>query len=789
MAGWTFLNPLFLWGLALGAVPILLHLLQRRRYQVRRWAAMAFLQTSTRNTARRLRIEQLLLLAVRVLILMLAALALSRPVVPPAAGGAFSLLSGQARVHATILIDDSYSMGASGGAAGGGGTRWSRAKARALELIRQGLRPGDSLSVILAGDPPRALIRRPTFDLEEGARRIETASLRDGGTDFARAARLCLETLKDSPHPNREVYLVTDNQAVGWSGAAPRLWMEISRLARLHLVLVGEGAPGNVAVTDAGVPEGLVSTRRPAVIEARIVNHDDRPRNGLLATLVVNGRAGASTRVDLPPRGEARARFTHLFTTPGVHAGSVRLSPDSLPRDDEAFFRVQAREQLHVLCLNGRPSSEPQRDAAFYLVHALSPGDAGSSSPDSFIRTTVAAGALTADRLRGADVVVLADVSSLSALDARALTDFLKAGGGALVFLGDGAREREGRGTVALGRGFTAIGMNLPELLGLRLTRPEEPRTAAAQQPLALDPSSLDHPILARFRNAGDVDLTTASFARRAPLPMAEGDQQARVMARFSDGAPAWVETRVGRGRAIVVAHTAGVDGSTLPYKPAFVLLVHQAVSYLSQDPDAGRRLTVGDRLVKILEPAANGPRPGTSFSLLDPEGRRTTLTASVLGEGRTPSVRYDRTDRAGLYRLSAAGESAGAAPVEVFAVNLPRREGDLRPMSRAALAALMPEARFYWIDPNQPLSTALRQARLGLELWRPLVIAVLLLMLLESFLAQRFGRQGGSRPAAPDSLPWAGAEAGTAEEGPTAERAEVQTVGAGSREPGAGSG
>jgi hypothetical protein len=243
------------------------------------------------------------------------------------------------------------------------------------------------------------------------------------------------------------------------------------------------------------------------------------------------------------------------------------------------------------------------------------------------------------------------------------------------------------------------------------------------------------------------VDLSTATFERRASLTVGEENRQARVIARFSDGSPAWVETRLGRGRAIVVAHGAGVEGSTLPYKPAFVLLMHQAVAYLAQDPDAARRLTVGDRLVKTLErPATGDPRPTTSVVLTEPSGAKTTLTASVLASERVPSVRYDRTERAGHYVLTAHGTQE---PIDVFAVNLPRGEGDLRPMSRAALAQRIPEARFTWIDPNQPLSAALRQARLGLELWRPLVITVLVLMLLESFLAQRFGRHSlDARPA-----------------------------------------
>ena len=108
MAGLTFLQPALLWGLALAGIPILLHLLQRRRFKVRRWAAMEFLRASVRRSSRRLRIEQWLLLLVRTLILICAALALARPVWYSPRWG---WLGSRAAAQVVVVLDDSYSMG------------------------------------------------------------------------------------------------------------------------------------------------------------------------------------------------------------------------------------------------------------------------------------------------------------------------------------------------------------------------------------------------------------------------------------------------------------------------------------------------------------------------------------------------------------------------------------------------------------------------------------------------------------------------------------------------------
>src|SRR5438094_1452385 len=111
MFGLAFLQPALLWGLTLAGIPILLHLLQRRRYRVRRWAAMEFLRASVRRSCRRLRIGQWLLLLVRTLILVCAALALARPVWYSPRWG---WLGSRAASQVVLVLDDSYSMGRRG---------------------------------------------------------------------------------------------------------------------------------------------------------------------------------------------------------------------------------------------------------------------------------------------------------------------------------------------------------------------------------------------------------------------------------------------------------------------------------------------------------------------------------------------------------------------------------------------------------------------------------------------------------------------------------------------------
>src|SRR5215210_1667614 len=105
-----FLNPLGILGSVLATVaaavsiPIVIHLLNRRKFERVPWAAMRFLRVSVEQNQRRIQIEDLLLLILRCLLLALLVLALSRPVLR-ATG-----VVGPAATTAVIVLDNSYSM-------------------------------------------------------------------------------------------------------------------------------------------------------------------------------------------------------------------------------------------------------------------------------------------------------------------------------------------------------------------------------------------------------------------------------------------------------------------------------------------------------------------------------------------------------------------------------------------------------------------------------------------------------------------------------------------------------
>ena len=154
-----FLNSWPLWGglAAAGiAVPIIIHLLYRKHRRQTDWAAMEFLREAMLIRSRRIRLEDVLLMILRCLVLLLIALTFLRLTLDSSAGGERTRKKG-----VVIAIDGSYSMGHKVATV----SRLDKAKKRALDILATVL-PGSKVSLVLLGKRPRIIRNRTSYDVE-----------------------------------------------------------------------------------------------------------------------------------------------------------------------------------------------------------------------------------------------------------------------------------------------------------------------------------------------------------------------------------------------------------------------------------------------------------------------------------------------------------------------------------------------------------------------------------------------------------------------------------------------
>ncbi|MBI4606336.1 MAG: BatA domain-containing protein, partial [Planctomycetes bacterium] len=405
-------------GLAAALGAVLVHLLNRRRHRVVRWAAMDFLREARERHRRMLRLRDVLLLAVRSLAVALFGLALARPYFPGAAGEG----SG-GPVHAVLVVDDSLSMAYEEL----GGTLLERSKARARELIAR-LPEGSWVSIVPLCGPARGSSRDAYRSREDALDALEAVQAVDRQGSAGQALDLALEAARRVTEvPSKRLVFIGDQQRVAWPSGA--LGSRPAGTPVLDVVDVSAVDPENSWVADLRLPDGVADAETPAVLAAEVRHEGRAPRPGVPVTLEVDRVAVASRIVDLEPGQTREVVFTHLFAPPASEgrpafaAARVSIPPDRLPLDDERVLAVPVAAGLPAVFVDQLGEAEDPakglsgetRSLRRLLAPAADGAAAAGGPPRAAVRIRKRrAETLAAADLEGARIAVVAGVEDPS---------------------------------------------------------------------------------------------------------------------------------------------------------------------------------------------------------------------------------------------------------------------------------------------------------------------------------------------------------------------------------------
>lgn len=715
-------SPLLLLGGALlAAVPVVIHLLYRHRHRDQPWAAMQFLREAVRKQARRVRLEALVLLAVRTLVILCAALALAEPYVELTGAPDDAAPS----VQRVLVLDASLSMSA----APGGVSSLERARQIARRIVETA-HPGDAFQLVrLCEAPPHVVIRRPAHVAAEVLEEIDRLAPTEERGHVAAVLRQVPGLLTERGGPARkEIVILTDLQAADWRGeteaARQALRSSLSLLAasaRLTFVDVGGGNAENSAVTGVRAVSltGLGNDTLP--VEVQVHNFGRAPAAGRTLDLAVDGRVVESRVIDVPAGTTTSVPFT---VSPGEARESVieaRLSADVLPLDNRRSAVVPGRAPLEVLLVSGRRRAAGIAGATDFVALALDPLRGGRTDAPGAARMRVAEigdGELDESELRRFHCVFLCDVPLVTESEAALLRSYVAAGGGLIVSLG--AEVRAANYNQQLYRdGDGLLPAQLLEVAG---------GVDSARDGVRFEPGEYAHPVVRPFAGNPEAGLLTTQILSYYHTAMRDGSA-AQVVLRYSTGDAAIVEQRVGAGRVLLVTTALDDRWSNWALWPSFVPMVHEMARFAADSGLAGRHLRVGQPLSRPLNPQ----EAGAPAALTSPGGSGVPLPA----EAQAASITSEPLTQSGVYRLQLGGSRPA---VEHYAVNVDPAESDLTRLDREQLASqLLPETEFaYLTDWRPPAGVGgPRQGRSGLTRW--FLVACLALLLVEQLLAWRF--------------------------------------------------
>lgn len=719
---------MLLWGLA-AAVPIAIHLWSRRRYQEVSWAAMEYLLAAMRKNSRRIRVEQLLLLLVRVSILLLLGIALAEPFWPfvSSLGGAFSLGS---NTHWVLVIDGSYSMDYQTE----GKSRFDAARETASQIVAEAPQ-GDGFTLVLMSDPPVSVIADPAFAAEDVLDEIKTLELRHGGANLT-ATLAEVESIVAAAHDKHRrleqtrVCLFSDMGRTTWDAVTtPEARASAGRLgdqASFALFDMGRSQAGNLAVVDLQLEEPLVTVGRDVALEAAVQNFGEEVL-GLNVELYVDGQGAGKQLVDVAAEGRAAVRFNLRFDAPGDHDVEVRLVSDRLPIDNRRFLSVPVRESIRALCVEGSPGS------ARLVAYGLDPFQ---SQPPHVAWQIVSESAILERNLAEYDCIFLCNVARFGPDESAVLADFLEQGGGLVFFMGDRVQLQSYN----------------EYLLGERRVLPARLEELAPAGQYFLDPLDYRHSLAAAFRGndrSGMFTLPTFRYIRVGPI---EGGA-ANTALGFSGGDAALVEEKLMGGRSLLVTTAASevsMDRSVDPPLPWTILptwrnypaLIQEMLPLAVSRRDERRNVTVGTPLRDAVD-AAHRRLP---LFLAAPSGETDARPIPAVRGRRVPVVTegdasrwvFGDTYQSGVY------EARFGNPVEAmrrYAVNVDTRESNLERFDTELLPS-----QFQTELPSSEAPAQQVASTRPPELFRPVLMCVLLLVLLETLLAWLFASTAYTR-------------------------------------------
>ena len=682
----TFLTPWLLYGFAALAVPVVIHLWQRRRVIHVPFSTLRFLKIVAARTSRSAKLENLLLLLLRCLIFALIVAAAARPV---ASTQSTRLFGGDVPRTIALVIDQSLSMAYRSG----GETRLDRARRQAQAVIDD-LKVGDQLVVVAATDRARMLVSEPTVDHAVARQAVEGVQQTEARTDFAAALREARKALEKAQRGVKQIFLFTDNQASGWSFEQSAVFDEAWKQTSPKLVVV---YPDDLEAVNATVSKVTFEspfaasgamTRGTATVE----NHSAAPLQDLIE-LRSGSEKLAAIAVEVAPGSSAEVPFE--FAAPAVVGrwilGAAHLSGDNLPLDDAHYFTLPVYQTPRVLIVESGSGPERARPA-FFLRKALAAGS--QAAPIQ----TVSPSDLDDLVVEPFSAVFLAGIPGLSDRASVRLARYIESGGTVVFF----PSEQTDFAALARLEWMPAKAGAIRELPTGRLTV------------FALEPQ---HPL---FTNSWDANTPFPALPQRKMIEWTL-NPDARSLLMLGE-LPFLVVGERGTGRVLIVNASPDRSWGDFPLTSAFLPLVQQIGRLSVSRTGKEVRHRVGD---PVPAPASL-PRE-QPLSLKTPGGDVQPLQAGAL--------LLERAEQAGLYEVSSASEGQ----VHQFAVNVVPVESNLVPIAEERLQGIVAHESVRGVE---ALRLWLAQSRGMVPLWPLFLLLALLVFAGESVYSNLLARR-----------------------------------------------
>ena len=539
------------------------------------------------------RLDHILLLSLRLLLLALLILAFANPFINR---NAAALASNRLVL---LVVDNSFSMRA--------GTRLADAKDAAMGVLAG---KGSARAQVAAFGSQLRLMTQPIEDQSALRAAVQAIQPGDGHGNFGELAR-AVRGMAESVHTPIELHLFSDMQRSELAAIFSDMALPANARVVTHAVVTkaqpnwtveSVDAPGQVWGKDA----------KPVHVQAVIAGYGT-PAAQRAVSLVVNGKTTATKTVAVPANGRATVDFPALEVPYGFSRCEVKIdSADGFAADDLRRFAVERSDPQKVLLIHNYGDSR----SPLYVGAALS-----AAAQSAFILESINVTEAADRKPSNYAFIILSDINTVPSLLENSLAQYVRSGGSLFIAAGTSAGARS----------------QIP-IFGAHIVTTRD-YSRVPDRYMGVGASDSSYPAVAKAGGWPGV-----KFFYALDVDPGAGPDAARVIVRLGDQTPLLLEKRIGEGRVMLL--TSGLDNLTndFPLAPAFVPFIEQTARYL-----AGSERQGGARIVDAYLELRSAKERAQGVEVTDPEGKR------PLTLGEAASAQSFQLTEAGYYQLRLA--------------------------------------------------------------------------------------------------------------------------------------
>jgi hypothetical protein len=672
----SFLNSGIFVALIAVAIPLLIHLINRRKQIRIKFSTVRFLKSIEEKRIKKIKLYQILLILIRTLLILCLVLAFARPTVMN------SLNVSQTTAHSTVVIilDNGINMQGYDKA----GNRFLRAREKG-RLIRAQYRDTDRILIFSSQNPENILMDSVS---------IQALSCSYTSADWRYSIETARRFFISNPNINQDLFILSDFQFNDpfFSDA-----LKSVEPARTHLVQIRDGKSANVSIDSMVIRNKIFEIGKPVQMDVSVHNSSGTRWDDMEIHLFLNDQRAAYQKVSLDPLENRVIPLSFLLRNNQRLQGYVEISDDDLLADNRYYFAVPVPDQLKVLFVENE--TYPYFDAALNTIDLHTNLKITREKYMSWARQP----------FDDFQILFLSNPSMVSPVLIQRLATYLDQGG--CLFLMPGDKNEI--------PAFNQICQNLD--FSIRLTSIRE--VAQREEFFTLNNENWNQPLFKDiFRNTAG-DLSHPQFYKYFQVQTGGGYEE---ILTFNTHDPFILRSFRESGSVYLITSRMEDAWTDLHYKGIFLpLMVRLFLLGATNSSRLSQSMNISHHMTMYLKP----PKNYRDFFILSSDGNKNKIINQARGSGIT--IDLETISNPGIYTLLADMEELMAIPVNADTRSL--RPPFINPDNLSGKTN-----HLHLVTEKEDLAEMIHGQRTGIELGKLFFLLAVTVLFLELWLVKK---------------------------------------------------